>query len=68
VNPGLDSLNPASGGGQAGINAQVNVPGGNAAVNSGGGGGGGSHYSSNNFGGSGGSGIVVVRYKIGNVT
>ena len=67
-NPGLDSLNPASGGSIAGINAQVNVPGGNAAPNSGSGGGGGAHYSSNNFGGAGGSGIVVIRYKIGTVS
>jgi hypothetical protein len=67
-NPGLDSLNPASGGGQGSTGSQINVPGGNAAANSGSGGGGGSHYSGNNYGGAGGSGIVVIRYKIGTVS
>jgi len=44
------------------LNAQTNVPGGDAGANTGGGGGGGAHYNSNNKGGNGGSGIVVIRY------
>ena len=58
INPGLDAT-------VGSLNAQTNVPGGNAGINTGGGGGGGSHYVGNNQGGNGGSGIIIVRYAGG---
>ena len=57
-----NGINVASSGTVGTLNAQTNVPGGNAATNTGGGGGGGAHYNANNYGGNGGSGVVVIRY------
>jgi hypothetical protein len=68
VTTGGAGYNNGSAGGGGVINAQTNMPGGNAGANTGGGGGGGSHYNSNNNGGNGGSGIVIIKYLYVNIT
>jgi hypothetical protein len=59
---GGSALNSGAAAAIGDLNAQTNVPGGNAGLNTGGGGGGGAHYDSNNKGGDGGSGIVIIAY------